>query len=296
MDPDLAVDRFLSNARLVRRLSDNTLEAYGGDLLRFGRFLVARGIDDIGDVTSLVLRDHLSREADRGLSAPSLARAAATLRSLFKFLARENVVPRNPAATLRSPRRRRTLPEPLSRKEVERLLGLPLRPGLVGVRDHAILETLYSAGLRVSELTGMNRADLDLGGGVVRVRGKGKKERLAFLGGAARTALERYLARRATTRGMDACEAVFVNNRGGRLTTRSVERMVKNELARAGLPGRGTPHTLRHSFATHMLDAGADLRTVQELLGHADPATTQIYTHVTPRLLREAYARAHPRA
>jgi len=294
--PDEAVDCFLANGRVARRLSPHTLEAYGSDLSRLAAHLDADGVRDVAAVDAAALRAFLATEAARGLASTSLARVVATARSFFKYLHREGVVPRNPAAALRSPRKRRTLPEPLTQKEVERLLALPLPPGMRGARDRAILETLYSAGLRVGELCGADLADVDLETGVMRVRGKGKKERLTFLGGAARRSIERYLALRQTTHGHGATEALIVNNRGGRLTTRSVERIVKREFERAGLPGRGTPHTLRHSFATHMLDAGADLRTVQELLGHSDPATTQIYTHVTPRLLREAYSKAHPRA
>lgn len=296
MHPDEAVDGFLATGRNVRRWSPHTLEAYGSDLARFCAFLDRERVRDVRKIDAALLRAFLAAESDRGLAPTSLARVVATLRSLFKWMSRERAIDTNPAATLRSPRRRRTLPEPLTRAEMETLLSLPRREGMLGARDAAILEVLYSAGLRVSELVGLDADDLDLDGGVLRVRGKGKKERLAFLGGPARTALERYFARRATTPDLPSCEAVFVNNRGGRLTARSVERIVDRDLKLAGLAGRGSPHTLRHSFATHLLDAGADLRTVQELLGHADPATTQIYTHVTSRRIRDAYRKAHPRA
>ncbi len=296
MHPDEAVDGFLAAGRHLRRFSAHTLEAYGGDLARLCAYLDREGVRDVTRVDAALLRGFLADESARGLAPSSVARAVASVRSLFRWLQREKHVAANPAATLRSPKRRRTLPEPLTRAEVERLLTSPRGDDVLAARDRAILEVLYSAGLRVSELAGLELPDLDLAGGVLRVRGKGRKERLAFLGGPAQRALERYLARRATTPGLGRTEAVFVNRLGGRLTTRSVERMVARELTRAGLAGRGTPHTLRHSFATHLLDAGADLRSVQELLGHADPATTQIYTHVTPRLLREAYERAHPRA
>jgi integrase/recombinase XerC len=294
--PDDAVDGFLAAGRNVRRWSPHTLEAYGADLARFCAYLDREKVKDVRKVDATVLRGFLAVESDRGLAATSLARVVATLRSLFRFLLKERVVETNPAATLRSPRRRRTLPEPLTRGEVEQLLSLERADGMLGARDAAILEVLYSAGLRVSELVGLDHLDLDIDGGVLRVRGKGKKERLAFLGGPARRALERYLARRATTPDLESNDAVFVNNRGGRLTARSVERIVDRDLKKAGLAGRGSPHTLRHSFATHLLDAGADLRTVQELLGHSDPATTQIYTHVTSRRIRDAYKKAHPRA
>ncbi len=296
MHPDEAVDRFLANARTARRLSPNTLEAYGGDLSRLCAHLDAKNLRDVTVLDADTLRAFLAEEKGRGLADTSLARVVATIRSLFKYLQREKIVLANPAAALRSPRRRRTLPEPLTRAEVERVLSLPLPGGALGARNRAIIEVLYSAGLRVSELVGLDLDRMDLERGVIRVLGKGRKERLAFLGAPARRAVERFLALRQTSGKRDESDAVFTNNRGGRLSTRSVERLVKRELARAGLAGRGSPHTLRHSFATHMLDAGADLRTVQELLGHADAATTQIYTHVTTRLLRETYAKAHPRA
>jgi integrase/recombinase XerC len=209
---------------------------------------------------------------------------------------KERLVPVNVAAALRSPKRRRTLPEPLTKEEVLRLVAAPQGDGFLTSRARAVLEVLYSAGLRVHELSGLDLGQVDLQRGVLRVRGKGRKERLAFLGAPARDALSRYLAVRQLEPRLRVSDAVFVNRRGGRLSVRGVERVVEDQLAVAGLAGRGTPHTLRHSFATHLLDAGADLRTVQEMLGHADLATTQIYTHVTARRLRDAYDTAHPRA
>jgi integrase/recombinase XerC len=295
MRPDDAVDRFLSYGRTARGWSVHTLEAYGADLTRLCAFLDASGERDVRRVDARLLRRFLASEKDRGLARTSLARVVASIRSLFKWLHKERVVPANAAVALRAPRKHRSLPEPLTQQEVERLLSAPEGEGLLPERSRAMLEVLYSAGLRVSELVGTNLDDVDLAQGVLRVRGKGRKERLAFLGRPAREALTRYLALRQTTPGTDRTRAVFVNRNGGRLTVRSVERIVKKELARAGLAGRGTPHTLRHSFATHLLDAGADLRSVQELLGHADLSTTQIYTHGTPRRLAEAYSKAHPR-
>jgi integrase/recombinase XerC len=294
--PDDAVDGFLHYGHTARRLSPRTLAAYGADLSRLCAFLEEEDLRDVSRTDAAALRRFLAVEKERGLAQTSLARVVASVRSLFRWLHKERIVQANPAAALRSPRKRRTLPEPLTRAEMERLLSAPLGAGLLPARTRAMLEVLYSAGLRVSELVGLDLGDLDLEGGVVRVMGKGQKERLGFLGAPARRAVERYLARRQATPGLGHSDALFVNSRGGRITTRSVERIVKQELARVGLVGRGGPHTLRHSFATHLLDAGADLRTVQELLGHADPSTTQIYTHVTPRLLREAYQKAHPRA
>jgi len=202
----------------------------------------------------------------------------------------------NPADGLRGPRQDKKLPHFLSVEEIGRLLEAPPASDPAGLRDRAILETLYSAGLRVSELTGMNVDDLDLDSSTITVRGKGKRERLALLGGAALQAIRDWLAQRETLTLGTKRPAVFLNQRGGRLTSRSVGRLLEKYLAQAGLDPRTSPHTLRHSFATHLLDRGADIRGVQELLGHRNLTTTQIYTHVTTQRLRESYDKAHPRA
>lgn len=296
VSPDEAIDRFLAHGRIVKSWKPNTLEAYGADLARFGAFLDAAGIADLSVVDVPLLRRWIASEEERGLSRKSIARVIASTRSLFRFLQRSDVLPRNPAAALRSPKARRELPEPLTRSEVETLLDSVQGTDLLALRNAAILETLYSAGLRVSELVGLDLSELDLEGGVVRVLGKGGKERLAFLGHRAVQAVTLYLGRRQAEQADARSPAVFLNRRGGRFSVRGVQRIVERQLAEAGLHGRGTPHTLRHSFATHLLDAGADLRAVQELLGHADVSTTQIYTHVSVARLREAYRAAHPHA
>lgn len=296
MRPDEALDQFLAYGRTVRHLSPHTLEAYGGDLARLCAFLDRAGVPDVRRVDVALLRRHLSEETDRGLAKTSLARHVASVRSFFRWLEKERVVLANPAAALRAPKKRRTLPEPLTRAEVERVLTAPAEDGWIAARARAVVEVLYCAGIRVGEMQKLDLGDVDLSRGVMRVRGKRKKERLSFLGAHARAAIERYLALRQVELGPIPASALFVNARGGRLSVKGLERVVDGQLRRAGLGGRGTPHTLRHSFATHMLDAGADLRSVQELLGHADLATTQIYTHVTSRRLREAYDKAHPRA
>lgn len=290
------MDAFLAHGRTVRNLSPHTLNAYGGDLARLCGFLDAERVLDVRRVEIATLRRFLGHEEERGLARTSLARLVASVRSLWKWMHRERIVPTNVAAALRSPKRRRTLPEPLTREEVEALLAAPSDGDLLGARGRAVLETLYSAGLRVTEAVRLDLDDVDLVRGTLRVRGKGRKERLAFLGSSARAALQRYLGLRQIQPKLRAAPAVFVNSQGGRLSVRGVQRIVEKELARAGLAGRGSPHTLRHSFATHLLDAGADLRSVQEMLGHADLATTQIYTHVTAKRLRESYDKAHPRA
>jgi tyrosine recombinase XerC len=295
--PDDALDAFLNYGRTARNLSAHTLEAYGGDLARLCAFLDRDRVTDVRSVDIAHLRRFLGEQAERGLANTSVARLVSSVRSLFRFLHKERHVAANPAAALRAPKKRRTLPEPLSQAEVSRVLAAPARKdGWMAARSRAVVEVLYSGGVRVGELAKLDLTDVDLASGVVRVKGKRKKERLSFLGIPARTALERYIALRQVELGPVAGNALFVNNRGTRLSVRGLQRVVDGQLRRAGLGGRGSPHTLRHSFATHMLDAGADLRSVQELLGHADLATTQIYTHVTPKRLREAYDKAHPRA
>jgi integrase/recombinase XerC len=222
----------------------------------------------------------------------------AALRSWCRFLCRQGTLTENPADGLRAPRQDKKLPHFLSKADIGQLLAAPSSDEPFGARDRAILETLYSAGLRVSELTGLSLDDIDLDSGFVTVRGKGKRERLGLLGSDALTALRQWLVIRAaiTAARPRAQTAIFLNKNGGRLTSRSVGRLLEKYLARAGLDPRTSPHTLRHSFATHLLDNGADIRGVQELLGHRSLATTQIYTHVTTTRLRESYDKAHPRA
>ncbi len=292
-----AVERFLGYLRTVRNLSRHSLAAYGTDLLQLVAFLEARGTTDPGAVTHLDLRAWLGEIRGAGRSRATVARKLAAARSCFKWLCREGFLPADPAAGLRTPRRERLLPRFLSREEMVRLLAAPRGDGLPEVRDRALLETLYSSGIRVSEAAALDEEDLDLKSGVARVLGKGRRERLAGLGRYAVEALREYIAARgrAPARRRRA-GALFENRDGGRLSTRGIQRVVARRLAQAGLDPRISPHKLRHSFATHLLDAGADLRSVQELLGHRNLASTQVYTHVTAGRLREVYDRAHPRA
>jgi integrase/recombinase XerC len=228
----------------------------------------------------------------------TVARRLAAVRTFGKFMCRQGFLESNPATGLRGPRQEKKLPHFLTLEDVERLLDVPGRATWLGRRDRAILEVLYSAGLRVSELVGLNLPDLALADGVLTIRGKGMKERLALIGEHATAALRAWLADRpeVLTGASRTTDAVFLNKNGTRLTTRSVGRLLEKHLKRAGLDPRTTPHTLRHSFATHLLDNGADIRGVQELLGHKSLATTQVYTHVTAKRLNEAYQKAHPRA
>lgn len=294
-----AIARFLRYLAVERNASQLTIKSYREDLEGLVDFLGgADSAPDPDQLTPVRLREYVSALHDAGYAPTSIARRLASLRSFYRFAQREGIARANPAKPLRNPRKERKLPHFLTTREIGQLLAAPHRSEPGGLRDRAILETMYSAGLRVSELVGLNLADLDLEQGLVRVRGKGKRERLAPLGRFAIDALKRWFsARKSFPKASAAHNApVFVNKFGGRLTTRSIGRMLEKHLKGTGLDLRTSPHTLRHSFATHLLDAGADIRSVQELLGHKNLMTTQIYTHVSTATLREAYLRAHPRS
>ena len=299
-----AVARFLQYLTVERNASDLTIKSYREDLQHLIQYLAG----DEGacpppeTITTLALRGYLSRLHELGYAKTTVARRLASLRSFFRFGQREGWAKHNPARPLRNPRKSRNLPHFLSTDEIARLLEAPPRTGPAGLRDRAILETMYSAGLRVSEVVGLSDEDYDAAAGVLRVRGKGKKERLSPIGSFAARAIDRWLAvrkvagaARAGTR-VGGATPLYVNKFGKRLTTRSVGRMLEKYLKLTGLDRRTTPHTLRHSFATHLLDRGADIRSVQELLGHKSLVTTQIYTHLSTANLRAAYEKAHPRA
>ncbi|MHC4922686.1 MAG: site-specific tyrosine recombinase/integron integrase, partial [Planctomycetota bacterium] len=281
------VERFLGYLRTARNFSQNTLSAYGTDLLQFEGYAVSQGAEKVEEVTHLTIRGWLGELREKGLARSSVARKLAAVRSMFKWLHREEWLENDPASTLRTPKKERQLPAFLSRQEVERLLTAPVGERMAHRRDRAILETLYSSGVRVSELVQMDEHDLDLRAGVARVMGKGKRERLAGLGSHCVDALKTYLRSKRRHKVARRESALFVNKHGTRLSTRGVQRIVAKYLAIAGLDPSISPHKLRHSFATHLLDAGADLRSVQELLGHKNLASTQVYTHVTASRLRE---------
>jgi integrase/recombinase XerC len=296
-----AIARFLQYLRVERNASELTIKSYGEDLALLVDYLVeARGgtCPQPGDVTVLDLRGYVAWLHESGYARSTIARRLASLRSFFRFGQREGWTKTNPAKPLRNPRQGRTLPHFLSAEDLGRLLQAPPADEPSGLRDRAILETMYSAGLRVSELVGLDLGDLDFDAGVVRVRGKGRRERLAPIGSYAVRAVRRWLpARKPNPREPAGAEApLFLNKFGRRITTRSVARMLEKYLKLTGLDARTTPHSLRHSFATHLLDRGADVRSVQELLGHKSLVTTQIYTHVSTTALRQAYDKAHPRA
>jgi integrase/recombinase XerC len=294
------VTAFLRYLDLEKNASDHTIKSYREDLFDLSDFLAQRLGEPVDPdrVGPQDLRTYVATLHEAGYARTSIARKLASLRSFYRYAQRQGFASSNPAKPLRNPRQARTLPHVLSDQEVARLLSTPTGQQPLALRDRAILETMYSAGLRVSEVVGLNDRDLDLVSGTVRVRGKGKKERLGALGSYAVEALERYLAKRIREEqsGRSSEGPLFVNRYGSRLSVRSVARMLDKHILKAGLDGRTTPHTLRHSFATHLLDRGADIRSVQELLGHKNLVTTQIYTHVSSAVLREAYLKAHPRA
>jgi len=296
-----SIDRFLNYQRTERNASDLTVKSYREDLTALADYLTEARQGECpspSEVSALELRGYVAALHEAGYAKSTIARRLASLRSFYRFGQREGWVDDNPGKALRNPRQGRTLPHFLSAEDIGRLLQTPPADEPLGLRDRAILETMYSAGLRVSELVGINDGDLDFRAGVARIRGKGKRERFAPLGSYATDALRRWLPLRVLrgNRPADADSPVFVNKFGSRLTTRSVARMLEKHLKAAGLDNRTSPHSLRHSFATHLLDRGADIRSVQELLGHRSLATTQIYTHVSTAGLREAYEKAHPRA
>ena len=295
-----AIARFLRHLEAERGTSPHTIKSYRADLVALAQYLEdgACRAPDPASITTHELRGYVSALHEAGYAKASISRNLAAVRSFFRFGQREGWAKSNPARALRNPRKGRHLPHCLSDAEVGRLLAAPPSDEPLALRDRAILETLYSAGLRVSELVGMNDGDLDLAEGVLRVRGKGRRERLAPIGSFAAGALRAWLAaRKLHAKEPTGREApVFTNRFGRRLTTRSVGRMLEKYLKQTGLDERTSPHTLRHSFATHLLDRGADIRSVQELLGHKSLVTTQIYTHVSTANLRAAYERAHPRA
>jgi len=285
---------FLNFLATEKGASIHTTKNYGIDLREFAKFLADK---DLKALTYLDIRSFLAFLKTREYSKSSISRKLACLRSFFKYLVRENILTQNPAAGIATPKKEKRLPSFMNPDEITKLLDAPAKNSWEEKRDKAILEMLYSSGLRVSELAGLNHDDLDIFQGLVRVRGKGKKERIVPVGQAALNSLRAYWDMKAPRENTNAIKKpLFISRIGSRLTDRSVRRMILKYVKRTGLGKEISPHTFRHSFATHMLDRGADLRSVQELLGHANLSTTQIYTHVTTQRLKDAYALAHPRA
>ena len=292
---DRYLDDYLDHLRYERSMSANTVSAYGRDLRRFVVFLADRHVD----VTTCSENDvnaYFSGTAGDGAPA-SVARRMASVRGFYRYLLRDERITVDPTVRLRSPRRRQDLPNVLSVEQVEAVFQRVPSGGPLGERDLAMLELLYGCGLRASELVGLREADVDVEGGLVRCVGKGDKERIVPMGTHAVNALRRYLrgGRRELLRGRRS-ETLFLNARGGPLTRQGLDYVLRRHTAHAGITGHASAHAFRHSFATHLLRGGADLRSVQEMLGHADVATTQLYTHVTIDHLREVFYSTHPRA
>ena len=294
------IDRFIDHLRVERNSSPHTLKSYSEDLAAF-RELLTRDLGrlpELADLTTRQVRAFVADQSEQGYAATTVGRRLSAVRSFCRFLVSRDAMDRNPTEGLRRPKTGKPLPHYLGEDAIVKLLEAPPADTKLGKRNRALLEVAYSAGLRVSELVGVDLADLDADEGIVRVRGKGRKERLAPLGKYAVAATMGYLGVRKPIdeRHPDANAALFLNKNGTRLSARSVGRMLEKYLKVAGLDPKTSPHTLRHTFATHLLDRGADLRSVQELLGHASITTTQVYTHLSANRLRDAYDQARKRA
>lgn len=282
------IEKFIRYLEIEKNYSKHTILNYHLDLIDFKKFI---GDGQPQSVTYLILRRYLATLKEKNFSSRTLLRHICCLRSFFRFLTREGLIKNNPAASLMSPKLDKHLPQFMTEDEVRLLIDQAVFEDERGLRDRAILETFYSTGMRISELVGLNKDDVDFISNIVKVRGKGKKERLAPIGDTALKVLRKYLAKR-----NDRDNAVFTSCRRRRITDRAVRNIVKKYLDAASIKHGVSPHTLRHSFATHLLNRGADLRSVQELLGHANLSTTQIYTHLTTDRIKVVYDKAHPRA
>ncbi len=286
------IEKFLRYLKIEKNASLHTIINYRIDLKQFRKFL---GSQEIEDVDRLTLRRYLSELKGRNYKKTTIVRRLACLRSFFRFLLRDGYLKSNPALSVATPKRDKPLPMFLDEKEVTSLIDAPDTKDLQGLRDRAILETLYSTGMRVSELVSTDISDIDFISGIIKTMGKGGKERLVPIGDRALRAIRDYLEER-KVKPLRVKKALFFGNKHTRLTTRGVEMIMERYVHLVNRKTGISPHSLRHSFATHLLDRGADLRSVQELLGHASLSTTQIYTHVTTERLKSAYAKSHPRA
>jgi tyrosine recombinase XerC len=288
MQTQALIDKFLSSLEVEKNYSNHTILNYRTDLEEFAAFL---GDQPLTQVDYPALRRFLAQLRTRSLKPRTVSRKLSALRSFFKYLQRHKMIAGNPAALLVTPKLDKPLPHFLTEEDTVKLLDAPTDGKVNTLRDKAILETLYSTGIRVSELVGLDEGHVDAIGNIVRVRGKGKKERLAPIGEKALEAIQNYLEARP-----QHSPALFLNKNGSRLTGRGVRGIINKYILKASLQGKVSPHMFRHSFATHLLNRGADLRSVQELLGHANLSTTQIYTHLTTDKLKSVYDKAHPRA
>ena len=285
------LETFINYLKVEKNASPHTIKNYVIDLRSFEAFLAGKDVDSVDHFT---LRRYLAEMRSKNFSKRTVARKLASLRSFFRFLYREGYVKNNPATVLSTPKLDKKLPVFLGIENVEKLVQSPPADTVDGLRDRAILETLYSTGMRVSELVGLNMRNVDFISGVVKVFGKGSKERLAPIGEPAVAAIKRYIDNRSEWP-VKEWDAVFLNRSGKRLTDRSVRRIVDKYVAKCSITEKISPHSLRHSFATHLLDRGADLRSVQEMLGHSDISTTQLYTHINKDRLKGIHKKFHPR-
>lgn len=286
------IEKFINYLKVEKNSSAHTITNYLVDLKAFEQFL---GEKEIASIDHLMLRKFLAEMRARNYAKRTIARKLASLRSFFRFMYREGHIKANPITAISTPKLDKKLPIVLDEGKVAKLLQCPPEDDVFGLRDRALLETIYSAGIRVSELVGLDVRDVDLIAEIIKVFGKGSKERMVPIGAPAASAIRRYLDKRGEAKARDK-NAVFLGKNGTRLRDRSVRRIVDKHMRACSLAEHISPHSLRHSFATHMLDRGADLRSVQELLGHANLSTTQIYTHVTMERLKSVYDKAHPRA
>ena len=285
------IDKFINYLSIERNYSLYTCNNYAADLGEFGDFLDSRDTKDIKRIDYFLLRKFLSLLSEKKLSKRTISRKISTLKSFFRFMLREGLTKNNPTSSLIYPRLDKPLPKFLTEKEVRDILKLPRGNELSDLRDKAILEFLYSTGARIAEMVSLKQEKVDFISGIAKVKGKGRKERLLPLGEPALVSLKNYLDKRA-----DNNSSLFVNKRGGTLTDRGVRDIIYKYTRKTALALSVSPHTFRHSFATHLLDRGADLRSVQELLGHSSISTTQVYTHLTIDSLKSVYQKAHPRA
>lgn len=293
---DELVDEFLNGLEFERNFSKHTLRAYASDLNQFVSFLEGEKCGDFTKVDVFLLRKYLAMLRNNNVSKSTIGRKMAALRSLYKFLMKKDLIDHNPVMAIRIPKKEKKLPNFIDIKEMELFLDTPDKSNLKGIRDSAILETLYSSGIRVSELVGLDEDDVDIFNELILVKGKGKKERLVPIGGVAIKAICEYNDAKKLDQKMVGNTALFLNKYGNRITTRSVARFMDDYLKQTGLNKKVSPHVFRHSFATHLLDQGAGLRHVQEFLGHVNLSSTQIYTHVSTEKLKRVYNQAHPRA
>ena len=291
------VERFLDYLALERGLSENTRQAYGQDLAAFTAFLDRQGVHSLNDARRKHVMNFLLHERERGISVTTVSRRLVAIKMFFRYLLQEGLLAANVAEVMDSPRLWKALPEVLSPREVDRMLAVPQGDGRIAVRDRAILETFYATGLRVSELAGLQLENLHFDSDYLRCTGKGNKTRVVPFGQGARRALDAYLrSARSAFAGERSGRAVFLTCRGGPFSRKGLWKLIKTYARRAGVDRSVSPHTLRHSFASHLLNNGAPLRVIQEMLGHVDIATTQVYTHVDRGRLHAVHARFHPRA